>query len=398
MVVARDHSVPAHAVSLVLTGALASAGLEVRVLGTTPVPVARSQVLRSCDAGVVACTVPGRPESLRLMFLDTNGVDIGHRARQDLERVVNRHDIMRTAPGEVGMISAPMGTVDDYVASVVAATDLRGIAEADLRIVVDTAGGATSMILPTLMSAVNVDVITVNSRLTPDHPTESRQERDEALRRLGQLVASSRAALGVRISPTGERLSIVDETGRVLSDDRAMLVVLDLMAAERRSGAVALPVTTTRVAEQVTSYHNVYVIWTPTGSQALAAVSTGEGLFLAADADGGFVIPAVGRSADAMAALVTLLGLVARTKLTLRQIDTRIPFTTLLRELVPTSWARKAAVMRAVREAAGDAPIDETEGVRMVLDNRAWVLVAPDRPRRRCASGWRRRPNWKRGA
>lgn len=376
--VARDHSVPAHAVSLVLIGALAAAGLEVKVLGTCPVPVARSHVSRASDGGIVVRTSHGRPESLRLVFLDSHGVDIDQRTRQDLERIVNRHDIMRTAPGEVGSIAAPMGAVEDYVTSVVAATDMTGVAEAELRIVVDTAGGSSAIILPSLMSAAQVDVLTVNSRLTPDHPTETAAERVEALRRLGLLVASSRAALGVRISPTGERLSIVDETGRVLSDDRAMLVVLDLLAAERRNGAVALPVTTTRVAERVTAYHNVQVIWTPTGPQALAAASTGEGLILAADADGGFVIPAVGRSPDGMAALVSLLGLVARTKLTLRAIDTRIPSTTLLRELVPTPWARKAAVMRAVREAAGDAPIDETEGVRMVMSDGAWVLISPD--------------------
>jgi mannose-1-phosphate guanylyltransferase/phosphomannomutase len=34
--------------------------------------------------------------------------------------------------------------------------------------------------------------------------------------------------------------------------------------------------------------------------------------------------------------------------------------------------------MRAVREAAGDAPIDETEGVRMVMPDGAWVLISPD--------------------
>ena len=105
------------------------------------------------------------------------------------------------------------------------------------------------------------------------------------------MVASSRAALGVRIDPTGERLSIVDETGRVLSDDRALLVVLDLIAAERRSGAVALPVTTTRVAEQVAAYHGVDVIWTPTGPQALAVASNRPDVILAGDAEGGFVIP-----------------------------------------------------------------------------------------------------------
>ena len=48
----------------------------------------------------------------------------------------------------------------------------------------------------------------------------------------------------------------------MISDDRALLVLLDLVAAERRRGRVALPVTTTRVAEQVCRFHGVQVDWT----------------------------------------------------------------------------------------------------------------------------------------
>ena len=50
---------------------------------------------------------------------------------------------------------------------------------------------------------------------------------------------------------------LVDDKGAMISDDRALLVVLDLIAAERRRGRVALPVTTTRVAEQVSQFHGV---------------------------------------------------------------------------------------------------------------------------------------------
>ena len=56
----------------------------------------------------------------------------------------------------------------------------------------------------------------------------------------------------------------MDEKGEMVSDDRALLVVLDLVAAERKAGRVALPVTTTRVAEQVCRFHGVEVNWTPT--------------------------------------------------------------------------------------------------------------------------------------
>ena len=55
----------------------------------------------------------------------------------------------------------------------------------------------------------------------------------------------------MHFDPVGERISLVDETGSTIEDERALLVVLDLVAAECAGGTVALPVTTTRVAEQV---------------------------------------------------------------------------------------------------------------------------------------------------
>lgn len=378
VVVARDHAPASHAFSLAIMGALMATGADVRTLGTSPVPVARNYVRNQAAGGILVRTSAGRQEYLDVVLLDEEGTELGPRDRQSMERILNRHDIRRPFPGEVGSVSAPIALVDDYVASVLAGTDLAGVDEAELRIVVDTAGGTCSTVLPHLLSSVQVEMLNVNARLTPDQPTETPERRSDALRRLGLMVASSRAALGVRIDPTGERLSIVDETGRVLSDDRALLVVLDLIAAERRSGAVALPVTTTRVAEQVAAYHGVDVIWTPTGPQALAVASNRPDVILAGDAEGGFVIPSVGTAPDAMAALLAILGLVARTRLTLREIDTRIPNTVLLRESVPTAWARKGAVMREVRLAAADRQVDETEGLRVIEDENAWVLVSPD--------------------
>jgi mannose-1-phosphate guanylyltransferase/phosphomannomutase len=73
-----------------------------------------------------------------------------------------------------------------------------------------------------------------------------------------------------------------------------------------------------------------------------------------------------------------LLGLVARTRLTLSQIDARIPQAHLLRRSIPTPWAAKGSVMRTVVEAAADQSVDTTDGVRIIDPDRGWVLVLPD--------------------
>jgi mannose-1-phosphate guanylyltransferase/phosphomannomutase len=223
-----------------------------------------------------------------------------------------------------------------------------------------------------------VDVLTVNNRLSETASSETVVDRMRDLERLGELVSSSRAAFGVRFDHVGERLSLVDERGRAISDDRALLVLLDLVAAERRGGRIALPVTTTRVAEQVTRFHGTDVLWTSTTPDDLTRAAAGPGVVFGGDGRGGFVLPEFSAAVDGIAAFVRLLGLVARTRLTLSQIDARIPQAHLVRRSVPTPWAVKGAVMRTVVAAAGDREVDTTDGVRVVEAAGGWALVLPD--------------------
>jgi mannose-1-phosphate guanylyltransferase/phosphomannomutase len=222
-----------------------------------------------------------------------------------------------------------------------------------------------------------VDVLTVSNRLDEISPAETLAQARAGMQRLGELVSSSRAAFGVRFDRVGERIALVDEKGQLISDSRALLVVLDLVAAERKSGRVALPVTTTRVAEQVCKFHGAGVEWTATSMDALTEAAAADDVILAADGRGGFIVPEFSRTMDGIAAFTRILGLVARTRLTLSQIDARIPAAHLLRRSVPTPWAVKGGVMRAVVEAAAGRTLDTTDGVR-VADQAGWVLVLPD--------------------
>src|SRR5258708_31975170 len=171
---------------------------------------------------------------------------------------------------------------------------------------------------------------------------------------------------------------LIDDKGALGSAVRALLVVLDLVAAERRSGRVALPVTTTRVAEDVCRFHGVAVEWTPTSPHGLYEATAADNVIFAADGRGGFVVPEFSRSLDGIAAFTKLLGLVARTRLTLSQIHARIPVAHLLRRSVPTPWAAKGSVIRTIVEAAGKRKIDTTDGVRIIEPAGGWALVLPD--------------------
>jgi mannose-1-phosphate guanylyltransferase/phosphomannomutase len=375
----RDSSRAARALKRAVHGALNASAINVVDLEAQPMPLARFETARSDYSGGIALqTTPGDPQSIDILFMDADGADLSQSAQRKLERVFSRQEYRRAFPGEIAELTYPPRVVEAYTQELLSTVDMTGVYGAGLRVVADCAGGTTSLVLPGLLGKIGVDVLTVNNRLDEASPTQSLASVRADLHRLGELVSSFGAAFGVRFDPVGERIALVDDKGSMVNDDRALLVVLDLIAAERRGGRVALPVTTTRVAEDVCRYHGVEVEWTPTSLHGLYQAATAKDVIFAADGRGGFIVPSFSRSIDGIAAFAQLLGLVARTRLTLSQIKARIPEANLLKRSMPTPWAAKGMVMRTVVEAAGDRDIDTTDGVRVIEPDRGWILVLPD--------------------
>ena len=376
--VGRDHSRAARAMNRALAGSLTAAGMHVRDLRITPLPIVRSDTGRSAQGGVYLRTTLGQPESLDLLLLDRTGSDLSVAEQQRLERILGRRDFRRAFPHEIGDIHTPHRAVDEYSVQIESSIDTSGVDQAHLKVVVDTGLGAAALVLPRILTSLGISVLTVNSRLDEDQPTSTAATYHEAVARLGELVSSSRSDLGVRFDPTGERLSLIDETGKAFDHGRALLVLLDLVAAERRGGVVALPAQTTRVAQDVTAFHGVSVQWTGTSPAALSRAARQPGLVFAGDGRGGFIVPEMGPNVDGIAAFVRLIGLVARTKLTLSAIDRRIPRAHMARAAVPVPWARRGAAMRTLVETAGERVADSAEGVRIEEADGSWVLAIPD--------------------
>src|SRR5690242_6280155 len=375
----RDVSRAARTLKRAVQSALNASAINVMDLEALPLPVARFETARRKYSGGIALrTTPGDTQSVDIIFLDDRGAELSQAAQRKLERVVSRQEFRRAFPGEIAELSYPPRVVELYTHELLRCVNLDGVSAAGLKVVADCAGGTVSLVLPTLLGGLGVDVHTLNNRLDEVTPTQTVAQDRAGMQRLAEVVSSSRAAFGVRFDPVGERIQLVDEKGALVSDERALLVVLDLVAAETHRGRVALPVTTTRVAQQVCRFHGVQVGWTATSMDALVNAAAEDNVIFAADGRGGFVVPEFGRTVDGIAAFVKLLGLVARTRLTLSQIDARIPEAHLLRRSIPTPWAAKGSVMRTVVEAAGDRPVDTTDGVRIVDADRGWVLVLPD--------------------
>src|SRR5207244_6282668 len=110
---------------------------------------------------------------------------------------------------------------------------------------------------------------------------------------------------------------------------------------------VALPVATSRVAQEIVAARGGEVVWTRISSAALmASAAEEEGVTFAGDEGGGYIFPSFLPAYDAVMSLAKLLELLATANTMLDAVVDRIPPAHIARRDVPTPWEAKGTVMR----------------------------------------------------
>lgn len=175
-------------------------------------------------------------------------------------------------------------------------------------------------------------------------------DRAEREANVSRLVIASGAHLGALIDADGEHLTLVDDTGVVLSAEESRLSFVKLVAGYLLGDRIALPVNVSSVTEDLAAPHGVTIQRTKTSTAALMAAASEPGVGFAASGDGGFILPGFLPAFDAAAALIKMLELLAKEHTTLSAVRHDLPRTHLAHQTVVTPWEQKGLVMRTLVE------------------------------------------------
>ena len=340
--------------------------------------MARLETAQGRAGGVVIRTTPGQPESVDIIFLDDQGADLSQAAQRKLERVFARGEFRRAFPGEIGDLSFPPRVMEAYALELLRRVDTTGVAEAGLKVVVDTGGGTAALVLPSLLGRLGVDALTVNNGF--DETVADRDGRGAPggpatgsagwSRRPGPPSActSTRSASA---SPSWTSAACPSTTSGRCSSSSTWSPPSARPARSRcRSRRPGWPSRSRRSTA-----------WRSGGSRRPRPHSPNRG-------------PEASSSAVTAGAASSSRSSAPRSTASLRSSSwsawspapscscprstpaSRSP--TSSRRAVPTPWAAKGMVMRAVVEAAGDRTVDTTDGVRVVEADGCWALVLPD--------------------
>jgi mannose-1-phosphate guanylyltransferase/phosphomannomutase len=183
--------------------------------------------------------------------------------------------------------------------------------------------------------------------------------------------------LGAVVDPDGEHLSLVDDSGHVLTDDEALLAFVALVSGHVGDRRIALPLVATSHADRLAAEKGIDVERTKLSNAALMQTASSPGVGFAASTDGGFILPEFLPAFDGAAAMVKMLELLALDDVPLSKVVSGLPAVHLVHETVVTPWEQKGTVMRSLVELSKDRKVDLIDGVKVHHDD-GWALALPD--------------------
>jgi mannose-1-phosphate guanylyltransferase / phosphomannomutase len=413
----RDTSRAARVLKRALMVGCNSAGVNVIDLEVATIPVTRHHIRsRGTQAGLTVRLSPDDPQSVIIRFFDDKGLDLTESEQRRIERLYHREEFRRVTAGDIGDIDFPSRTLEHYTADVEEAFDLPHLPRGDLKLVLDLSYGAASFVMPNLLSKVKADVLSINPYAQT--PGMISVDRVSSAAGVAEVVRASGAGVGAVIDAGGEHLTLVDGTGRVLSDDEAIMVFLDLVTQAPGGGGsgsssggggggggavasgdagpvrVALPLTVSERARRLCASRGAEVITTGLSPSTLMEAAASEGVAFAADQEGGYIFPAFLPSFDGAAALVQLIALLRRSGQTLAEVAGRVPELPILHSEVETPFEQKGQIMRLLME-----QLVEEEADLLLLDGitvrtpTGWVLLVPD-PEEPATHLWAEGADW----
>jgi phosphomannomutase len=367
VLVCRDPRPSGPMVQAAVTAGLLSVGCEVVDLGICPTPTLQLAVpWLGAKGGISITGGHNPPEWNALKFVRGDGLYLNAIQGEELLDIFHQGAVERAGWDRVRTHVEERDAIDHHLEALAARFDAKAVRARRLRVAADCGNGSCSRLVPRWLEALGCEVLPINDdpslpfpRLPEPSVTTAAQTR--------AIVLAGHADLGLVLDADGERLSLVDETGRPLSEERTLPLAAEAALA-RRKGPVVTNVCTTGLVERVAARHGAKVVRTPVGQAFVSEAILEHGAVLGAE---------VQATHDSAAAIGLLLEHLARANLSLSALDAELPKLVVRKLALPVAPRLLFSALQEFREAVGEverATVDETDGVKILWPD-GWVHV-----------------------
>lgn len=372
IVVARDGRNSSPSLTAALISGITASGCDVLDIGLVPTPVMFFVSYHSAGRTGVMITGSQHAAKYNGLKMVLNGEPLLPEQISSLKNRVINHDYSQSQPGSVEQNSH---FSNEYIGIISEDTHILR----PMTVVIDCANGAAGEMGPTLLKTIGCDVVELYCEIDGQFPNHQPDPGNPAnMDALIKAVKLNNADLGIAIDGDGERMGLVDSSGRIISTDRQMMLFArDVLAIKPGSEAIYDTACTRNLPEQIKKRGGRPVIW-KNGSTPLQTRLRQTGASMAGDVEGhllfndrwfGFT--------DALYAAVRMIEILSAETRTSSEIFNDIPDSIISPLMqIPVAEGENSRLMEKMFSLASfsDADIVNVDGMRVEFPD-GWGLV-----------------------
>ena len=313
VVIGKDTRLSGYMIEQALTAGLLAAGMDVFLFGPAPTP-AVAMLTRSmrADLGVMISASHNPYYDNGIKFFGPDGYKLSDEQELKIEDLVdNPSKIILASSDSIGRAKRVEDARARYIEfakrTYVGDTGLDG-----LRIVIDTANGASYQTAPLALWELGAEIIkigdepngvNINAECGSTHP--------EAM---CQRVRETRADIGIALDGDADRVIICDQNGRVIDGDQIMALVATSFAArgQLRGGGLVATIMSNLGLERLMESKGLTLARTKVGDRYVVEHMRAHGFNVGGEQSGHIVMSDFATTGDGLLAALQVLGEVVR--------------------------------------------------------------------------------------
>jgi phosphomannomutase len=376
ILVGRDTRASGPMVAAAVRAGLLATGCGVIDLGICPTPSLQLAVPWLEARGGISITAGHNDaEWNALKFVRPDGLYLNALQAEELLDVYHQGEFEKARSDGIHTFIADADAIGHHLEVLAGAFDTAAIRRRRPRVALDCCNGACVGLTPRWLDAIGCEVLAINDDDDAPFP-HSPEPRPRTMAQVSAIVRAGHADIGFVHDADGERIGIVDDRGRRLSEEYTLVLAAGAALARRR-GPIVTNVCTTGLVDRVAETHGVPVIRTPVGQPNISAAILEHGATIGGEGNGSVAVPEVQVSHDAAATMTLLLEHLARTGEPVSSQVDRLPALSMVKQVIPVDPRHIYSTLQAYRHRIAEASgttLDETDGVRLDWSD-GWVHV-----------------------
>jgi len=368
----RDSSV---VVSKLVCSTLNYAGLDCHLAGLIPTPCLEfATKALGYNGGIMITASHNPPEYNGIKPVASDGVEVSREDEKVIEDIFFKKNWKHNS-STWGSTKNDDRAVQTYLDGIKSQVDVSKIKSRKLKVVLDLGNGAQSVTAIKLCEQLECEIITINREIDGSFSGRGPEPTPYNLQELSSAVVKNNANLGIAFDGDGDRSIFCDNKGMLLSGDKSALLLSNYLLKKNPNSKVVTCMNSGNSIDGIVTQTNSTVIRTKVGSIEVSRKMITENALLGFEENGGFMFGKHNHVRDGGMTLALFLELLASSNKSMSEELATLPPSFTTKDKIS---CKKEDADKIISKLLAEFPnADTTDGIKIVFDNKNWVMVRP---------------------